>query len=159
MAMMAQYNDALRSFVSSNGSMAKPEFSVITGSDPIKKFGYRSCNESPDWAGRLLGAHRSPCHRPRPGAWKLATCSRGWQEPGDAERREKTPSNVAFMSRRVAWSQREPLKINENCRDKTQHEKRRRWEQYRINFLYVSIGYRGADGGTLRATAQLTVFA
>jgi hypothetical protein len=42
-AMMLQYNDALRSFVSSNGYMAKPEFSVITGSDLIKKFGYRSC--------------------------------------------------------------------------------------------------------------------
>jgi hypothetical protein len=42
-AMMVQYNDALRSFVSSNGYMTKPEFSVITGSDLIKKFGYRSC--------------------------------------------------------------------------------------------------------------------
>src|SRR5258708_6488472 len=28
-----------------------------------------------------------------------------------------------FMSRRVAGSQREPLKINENCRNKTRHEK------------------------------------
>ena len=42
-AMMVQYNDALRSFVSSNGYLSKPEFSVITGSDLIKKFGYRSC--------------------------------------------------------------------------------------------------------------------
>ena len=42
-AMMSQYNDALQSFVSGNGYMTKPEFSVITGSDLIKKFGYRSC--------------------------------------------------------------------------------------------------------------------
>jgi hypothetical protein len=42
-AMLIQYNDALRSFVLSNGYMTKTEFSVITGSDLIKKFGYRSC--------------------------------------------------------------------------------------------------------------------
>jgi hypothetical protein len=42
-AMLVQYNDALRSFVQSNGYITKPEFSVITGSDLIRKFGYPSC--------------------------------------------------------------------------------------------------------------------